>query len=658
MDLFLTISRTNGLNRQVTLKIDDGESLSGDYEFNPDGQRLVKSFGDLRSPDCPLESIKAIGEAMFRGVFAGKLRDALFEGIRKRVDSAPDERFRLRLTLPVDPELRQLPWEALGCPQTGILGIRGIWSLHHEPSSDEEQLAAFPDPEAARLAILIVAPVGTGLDFSSEIEAIRLSAKRLGPNHNPQVMPGAITLQTLKMELGSRKWDIVHYIGHGVVNPDDGGVEIMVNDDDAKPVTVSAERFANCFDCSGVRLAVLNCCSSAAQFVNKTYSLAGMGPYLRRVGVPAMVGMRYKISDVSAKNFSSSFYEALFHLSPGRLDDSVQKARSGLETLMTLKETRSFIAPVLYCDPKWVTLAVPASLPPPPPPIQPIPPQGPIFELPEPLTSALKTGNCLVIAGRELLLLGQDRFFNTGTSPSSTLEGMAQEVSRTLDARYPRMKRLDEMKGVDEEEAWHGFELFCQYYETREAGNRLKLEANVGARFEGDPPTIFRRMATWNVKGMVYTHLDGYLRKAAAQSGAWDIKTSPSEALIGQQPPLVLLRGWPRDEGALYLTRDDAWKLFRSIATVHRSLRGLARENAEVVLFLGASPSDGMLQYFINMLFDEEKYWNGKPMFFACEAPDPVTEACWRRFKKLTWLGNTPLDRVIQSVDRLLPKRT
>lgn len=661
MKIRFTVSKADAGGRRVTMQITGGQEveLIGRFSFDRDSAHLRGVFQDLNLPSCSREQIAAIGEALFRGICPEELCKGLKSARSALAEAERKEPCRLCLVLP--PDLRTLPWSALADPVLGISGASPRWSLQLEPSEDDPELLHPPGPPDDQLKILVVVPVQTNLNFAREQEAIKRIGERFGPKAVVKPMPGRVTLASLRKELEQGGWDVVHYIGHGTEDTG-AGVKIMLNSDEdvgEGRVMVSEALFANSFIDSGVRLVVLSCCFGASQSVNEKRSLSGLGPHLLGAGVPAVVAMRFEVSDSAATQFSDQFYESLLLRRPGRIDDAAQAGRRALECLTSEGEQRACIAPVLYAAPGGEILPLPRPAAPAPIYSQPPPPVMEDVVIPSGLEEVLVAGRCLVVAGGPLALVGATRDVMPGARTIPTLDAIARELAGKIQGSYPQMAEIDDMKNRDEGSAWSTFERVCQYFKSRKDGGRLNLERELEIKFGGWPeiPEVFRRMANWNVTGIIYCHLDGFLRQAASKVGNWDPKNNPSEPLEKDKHVLVALRGWPADRSSLRLTREDAWEMFKNISRMSPTLTTLAQDRSDALLLLGPSPADGLIQFLVNTLLDREQQRDEKPIYFAAAAPDAITQACWHRFHNVTWMGDLRLESLVRKIDAIVPKQ-
>jgi hypothetical protein len=167
-----------------------------------------------------------------------------------------------------------------------------------------------------------------------------------------------------------------------------------------------AEVFATLFNGRTVRLVVLNCCLGASPSAAGT--LSGLGPYLMRSGVPAVVAMRYEVPDVVSVKFANEFYRNLLTgREPGRVDRAVERARLSVHLSQTETTVRGFVTPVLYLAPGRERLFAPAVRPaetrraPAPVPVR--------VKIPDDLLQALRERRCVPVLGPGLLALGAVR---------------------------------------------------------------------------------------------------------------------------------------------------------------------------------------------------------------------------------------------------------
>ncbi len=88
---------------------------------------------------------------------------------------------------------------------------------------------------------------------------------------------------------------MVHFAGHAKTN-DRGEVLVRLNSTEGpdREHWMEAEVFATLFNACGVRLVVMNCCRAASVYGNR--GVSGLGPFLLRKGIPAVIAMRRQLA--------------------------------------------------------------------------------------------------------------------------------------------------------------------------------------------------------------------------------------------------------------------------------------------------------------------------------------------------------------------------
>jgi hypothetical protein len=111
----------------------------------------------------------------------------------------------------------------------------------------------------------------------------------------------------LQTPLMQKKPHIFHFAGHGEWDAETGETALLLRGDGG-PDRLDTEILATILRSSSVRLVILNACDTAADD-NALWS--GMAQALVLAGVPAVVAMRYPVSDTVATAFAEMFYTAV-----------------------------------------------------------------------------------------------------------------------------------------------------------------------------------------------------------------------------------------------------------------------------------------------------------------------------------------------------------
>ncbi len=113
------------------------------------------------------------------------------------------------------------------------------------------------------------------------------------------------SLKEIEKALEKGGHNIIHISGHGSHQENTAGYLYLENED-GNTDKVSGENFADCIKkYSSVNMVILSACETATA---EEYGVAGA---LIKAEIPAVIGMRYPVSDKAATIFTSKFYEGL-----------------------------------------------------------------------------------------------------------------------------------------------------------------------------------------------------------------------------------------------------------------------------------------------------------------------------------------------------------
>ena len=295
--------------------------------------------------------------------FGGQLFDTLFQGdVRRLYDEARTrQRGRLDLVLTsMIPWIAEKPWEfAYDHGRKSFLATEETHFIRNVLTN----VPADPIMRAdGPLRILVVSaqPVGFGrLSIDQELAVIQRGFE-------PLVEAGLVVIETLARatpsmihgRLTTGKYQVVHFIGHGVYDEKRGeGCLIFVNENGGEyPLGERSER--EIFRGRGLSLVFLNACESGrggrADF-NK-----GVAQSLVARGLPALVANQYSVLDSSATSFAQHFY---WSLAQGMsLGQSAREARIAVNYLLQ-GEPIDWAVPVVYARDANATLCAPPKTP-------------------------------------------------------------------------------------------------------------------------------------------------------------------------------------------------------------------------------------------------------------------------------------------------------
>ncbi len=287
-------------------------------------------------------AIAEAGRRLFEAAFSGEVLTAL----RRSLDRAGRRRagLRIRLRLADAAELADLPWEALYDPERGrFLTLSAETPIVRYLDLPEaiEPLKATPP---LRILPVMASPRDLpALDRAGELALLRRGLDDLLAAGLIEIEPRVpATVADLRATLRRRSYHILHFLGHGDVDPDSGEGFLVMEDRDGRGRPIAGHALAALLgDQRTLRLVVLNACRGATAAAGHPFaSVAGR---LVQQAIPAVVAMRTAIRDEAAVAFAHEFYAAL--ADGYAVDAAVAEAR---KALFAEGEADAWAAPVLF----------------------------------------------------------------------------------------------------------------------------------------------------------------------------------------------------------------------------------------------------------------------------------------------------------------------
>ncbi len=268
-------------------------------------------------------------------------------------------------------EIINLPWEmtlpVLFLPKSEKEGMRVGLDRFGLVRTSEKALANFSVQgrilSAAPLKMLFVAMLPENMPEKDKLQEIEDKQRKVieavgsleATGSQPRIAIEFLdntSLEELGRALAKGRHDIVHISGHGAYMPEQQKGVLFLEDADGNEKTASGAELGGILrGHKSVRLVILSSCESAI-----AGSKGGIPEQLAAYGVPAIVAMRFAISDPAAKQFTSVFYD---YLAKGEtITYAFHQARTTLwEEICRLRENHrndSLIAewftPVLYLN--------------------------------------------------------------------------------------------------------------------------------------------------------------------------------------------------------------------------------------------------------------------------------------------------------------------
>lgn len=296
-----------------------------------------------RRPSQQERAAEELGSRLYEALFDGTV---LLRWERSReIAEQSDRDLRLKLRIE-DPKLASVPWEFLFDKSRGeFVTLSTRYSLVRYLNLPQPR-----SPLPIQLPLKILGVVSSPDDLPTlDVEAERLEvAEAL----ETPVRKGLVVLnwlpgqgwRDLQRAMAVGQWHVVHFIGHGQFDPqtDEGAVAMVGRDGRARAIsaTILGRLLA---DHKSLRLAVLNACEGARGGTWDIFSSASA--ILVRRGIPAVLAMQFEISDLSAIEFSRTFYTYLGEGFP--VDRAVTEARKAMSVVAQGPEWGT---PVLYMN--------------------------------------------------------------------------------------------------------------------------------------------------------------------------------------------------------------------------------------------------------------------------------------------------------------------
>ena len=321
-----------------------------------------QGIGALQRRQLSLAEIIALGEQLGGALFPPRVRSFFATSLNRLGD---EEGLRIRLMLDTY-GLGELPWEYVYLPLSSVptkrRGPEGFLALNRRVSLvryESQEGALVPvDANASplRLVALLASPDDPRyekLDLAKEQKSIEVAVADL-PAIHPEFYPNATyPFATVDALLGAlvKPAHIFHFAGHGEFKGDmgdrygsqEGAGAVILVDDQGHAQPFSAQKLAINLTGRSVRLAVLTACEVGQRDAANAW--AGVVTALTHAGIPAVVGMQFRIRDTNALAFSRAFYRALAAGQP--IDAAVADGRFAIFNRGDENE-RDWGVPVLY----------------------------------------------------------------------------------------------------------------------------------------------------------------------------------------------------------------------------------------------------------------------------------------------------------------------
>lgn len=277
-------------------------------------RRAPRVPGELRLPALMPSEVDArrAGQALYQALFAPPLSECL-DACLRTIDPQRGAGLRFLIDTTDAPGLAGLPWEFLYDPRHEDF----VFSDRMKPVVRWLDLDR-PTPTLAvkpplRLLIAVAAPAGHDeLAVGEELRHLDRSLTTLvdaGLVRTQQV--DHATLERLDQALVDERPHVLHFIGHGDFQGEDGVIMLEAEGVPGGVDPVTGRRLATLLrnHLGSLRLVFLNSCLGAT--VSRRDPFGGVAQNLIRRGVPAVIAMQFPIPDAVAIALARHFYRYL-----------------------------------------------------------------------------------------------------------------------------------------------------------------------------------------------------------------------------------------------------------------------------------------------------------------------------------------------------------
>ncbi|GAA3148683.1 hypothetical protein GCM10010449_79130 [Streptomyces rectiviolaceus] len=473
----------------------------------------------------------------------------------------------LRIRFDVPEELRDLPLETLcappGQPQQSLALNHGYSLVRSLPGGPLGQRLPEPadEPSLIRLLVACASPVGAGLPPlrpDAEVAALRQELPEVAVQTT--VLERA-TRKSLEAALGAHSPlpTALLLIAHGTYDHELGKGVVALETEGGGVDHVPADLLSGILlKAPGLRLVTLNLCSGADSSLAEPFS--GLAQALIGGGVPAVVAMRGRVSDLSAGQFSPELFKGL--AANRSIDEAMGAARRRISHLPGHTAVE-WATPALFlhesCRQGWLFKA------------REVRDDG--GAVADPLregADALRAFQSPVGHVDSAVLIGAARFQRD--------LGQWAQVQRTLRAETRQFE--DEQRRLRAEAAfelaWGELEKLCSLLAAeREADAVVEQFASLRDALPGPPP------ACLSAEVERFGHLTGLAERARAAEGAgeWAEAIARYEELLTAAGPADRARLVPHAAAHLLAVLDDPGRVtprdrrdfFRGAARLYRT---------------------------------------------------------------------------------------
>jgi hypothetical protein len=334
LDFEIQVGAVNETQAAFTVGGPGGEA-GGNLKIPAEDSELRALIARLRRFDIDEAGLTTLGQALFDLLFTGPARDVY---TRSRGMLEAEQGLRMRLNIaPAALPLADLPWELLYDPDQGPLALLDMPVIRYLPMQDRLPSMAAPLPLKV---LLTAAQTPPAIDVERELNAAAAALGAMGDRVEVTIEPHLTVAKFQKLaRSGFHVW---HFVGHGGFARDGTTGQLHFEDATGDAEAVSSLQLGIMLNRSGLRLVILDACSTGQLATDPFRSVA---PALIRAQIGAVVAMQFRVPEEATAAFSAEFYRALTEGFP--LDACVTEGRRAVMNISGLGRP-DWAIPVVY----------------------------------------------------------------------------------------------------------------------------------------------------------------------------------------------------------------------------------------------------------------------------------------------------------------------
>jgi hypothetical protein len=288
------------------------------------GQALQGSEGQAKSGDVA----RSIGARLFDTLLGSPIRESLHDA-----RSAASE-VRVWLRLDDDPHLHELPWELLYDESSGeFLAMSGVSLVR---TVDQPAPTQRPGSSSPLRVLVVTADPADHASIEQESKAVSEAVAHLSDALVVSNLAHA-SPNSFREALTRIRPDIVHLAVHSSRSPNGTTSLIFENEHDSSTVVSAASLGSLLASSWSPTLMLVMACTTN-----------DLGSILVRTGVQAVIATQFAVTDLTAQQFSVSFYQEL--LSGLAIDTAVNRVRRRLFVGKSPASQLEWAAVLLYAN--------------------------------------------------------------------------------------------------------------------------------------------------------------------------------------------------------------------------------------------------------------------------------------------------------------------